>query len=110
MALGQLCGPLSKESAADGAGNLLSRGPGQIVDALCDQGPTWGMKMKSLTTHPALQAAGAHGALLEDGGGEAALAEGGERAQRVVAHDDDGLGEVDLRGGGLQSEDPSLGL
>jgi hypothetical protein len=51
-----------------------------------------------------------HGALLGEGGGEAAFAEGGERAQRVVAHDDDGLGKVELGSGGLEGEDPGMSL
>ncbi len=66
--------------------------------------------MKSLAPDPSLQAARAHGALMEEGGGEAALAKGGERAQRVIPHDDDGLREVELRGGGLKGENPCLGL
>ena len=111
VALSQSGGLQPDEGAADRAGDCLGSGPGQVVNAFLDQDPAGGAEVK--TPDPSLQAAGTHGALLEEGGGEAALAKGGdagERAQRVIAHDDDGLGEVELRGGGLKGEDPCLGL
>ena len=76
------------------------------MDTHLDQDPARCVEVEGLAANPAFQQAGAHGALLEEGGGEAAFAEGGEGAQRVVAHDDDGLGEVEL----CSSEDPGVGL
>ena len=66
--------------------------------------------MQGVAAQAVLEVAGAHCALLKEGGLEAALAEGGEGADGVVAQDDDGVAEVDLAGGGLDGVDYREGL
>jgi hypothetical protein len=56
------------------------------------------------------EAAGAHGALLEKGRREAALPEGGERPDGVVAQDHNGFGQVDHAGGSFEGKDAAQGL
>jgi hypothetical protein len=58
----------------------------------------------------ALEAARAHGALLQKSGREAAFTEGGESADGVVAEHENGSGEINLEGGRLQSEGAGEGL
>ena len=57
-----------------------------------------------------LEAAGAHGALLQEGGRETTLPEGSQGAHRIVTHDDPCISEVDFQGGGLEGERASEGL
>ena len=68
------------------------------------------MEVQGVAAQAVLEATGAHGALLEESGLEAALSEGGEGADGVVSHDDDGVAHVDLAGGGLDGQNPGEGL
>ncbi len=57
-----------------------------------------------------LEAAGAHGTLLQEGGREAALPKGRQGADRVVSHDGPCVGEVDFKGSGLEGQRAGEGL
>ena len=82
-------------------------------DAFLDQDVARGVEM-DLAADPAFELAGAHGALLEQGGRgvffQDSNPEGGKGAQRVVAHARDGLGEVELCGRSLEVENASMNL
>ena len=81
-----------------------------IVDALVDQDPSLRVEREDLATYAALSDAGAHGTLLQERGGKTALLERGERADGIIAEDDDRVGEVDLESGGFEGEDAGQGL
>ncbi len=51
------------------------------------------------------QCARAHGTLLKERGGEAALLESGQGARGVVTENDNGIGEVEFKGGSLEGRD-----
>jgi hypothetical protein len=48
--------------------------------------------------------------LLQEGGGEADLAEGGEGPDQIVAQDDYGVGEIDFGRSGAEGENAPEGL
>ncbi len=66
--------------------------------------------MPRIAAQAALDAACTNGTLLKKGRGEAAFAERGKGADRVVLGDDCGAGEVDLEGCCVEGEDPCEGL
>ena len=81
-----------------------------IVDALIHEDAADRVRAVSLTASAPLKAAGAHGALLGEGGGEASLAQSGEGPDSIVPENDNSvwLGQVHLQGCCcLQGEDSS---
>ncbi len=97
VAFGELAGPFAKKGAADRTGHFEGAVAGEVVDALVDdEDAARGMQVQRVAAQAALEAAGAHGALLKKGRGEAAFAESGEGADRVVSEDDGGAGEVEF--------------
>jgi hypothetical protein len=81
-----------------------------VVHALVDQDATGGVEMEGVAEDTALEVAGAEGALLQECGGEAAFSEGGKGPGRVVAQDDDSVGEIDFERSGFKGEDATEGL
>jgi hypothetical protein len=67
-----------------------------VIHALVDQDAAGGVEVEGVAEDAALEVGGAEGALLQERGGEAAFAEGGKGPGRVVAQDDDSVGEVDI--------------
>ena len=68
------------------------------------------MKVQRVASGLALEHGQAHGALLQEGRRSAALPEGGEGPDRVVAHDDPRGGEIDLLGSRGEGEHTPKGL
>ncbi len=58
----------------------------------------------------ALKASQAHGTLLQERGGSAALPESRQSTDSVVAHDDPGLSQVNFASSGVKGEDAPEGL
>jgi hypothetical protein len=102
--------PLAEERSADWPGDLEGAGAGKLVHAFLYEGASRGMQEQGVASDPMLEAAGAHGTLLQEGGRETALPKGRQGADRVVTHDDPCISEVDLEGSGLDGERASEGL
>jgi hypothetical protein len=83
-----------------------------VVDALFDQDATRCVQGQHLAAGLPMRDARAHwhGTLLVERGGEAALLESGQGSRGVVAENDNGVGEVEFKGGSLKGQDPSEGL
>jgi hypothetical protein len=70
---------LRRRGAADRAGHFKGSVAGEVVNALVDEDAARGMQVQHVAAQASLKAAGAHGALLKEGRGEAAL----RRARRA---------------------------
>ena len=81
-----------------------------VIHALVDQDATGGVEVEGVAEDAALEVAGAEGTLLQECGGEAAFSEGGKGPGRVVAQDDDSVGEIDFKRSGFKGEDATEGL
>ncbi len=80
------------------------------INAFGDEDTAGCVEVQGVEAHAALEATGAHGALLEESGREATFSQGREGADSVVSEDDGGLGEVNFEGCGLESQDAGKGF
>jgi hypothetical protein len=94
----------SEKRRAGLASHVEGTGAGEVVDAFLHECAAGRMQVQRVAADAALQAARAHGALLEESRSEAALAKGSEGANGVVAEHHYGVGQVDLECGGLEGE------
>ena len=103
-------GQVADVRGADRTGHLEGPIAGVVVHAFGDQDAAGGVKVEGVAEDAALEVTGAEGALLQEGGGEAAFPEGGKGSGRVVAQDDDSVGEIDFERSGFKGEDATEGL
>jgi hypothetical protein len=90
--LSKACHLFSDKRRANRAGYVEGAGTGEVVDAFLNKSAAGCVQVQRVAADAALEAARAHGALLQKSGREAALAEGGESADGVVAEHNHGGG------------------
>ncbi len=94
--LGQALHLISEKRRAERASYVEGAGAGEVVDSLLDEGASGRVQVQRVSADAALEAAGAHGALLQKSGREAAFAERREGADGVIAEHDHGVRQVDF--------------
>ncbi len=93
---GQAVHLFSEKRRANRAGDVEGAGAGEVVNASLNESATGRMQVQRVAADVTLEAARAHGALLQKSGREAAFAEGREGADSVVAEHHHGVGQVDF--------------
>ena len=105
-----MVGVVTDRRAADWAGNVDGDLPGQPIHSFSDEDRARRVEVLRMAPGGVLEHGEAHRALLEESGGGAAFAKGGEGSDGVVAHDDPRVGQVEHAGGGLEGKDPTEGF
>ncbi len=84
---GQAVHLIAEKRGADRAGDVEGASAGEVVNAFLDESAAGRMQVQRVAADATLEAARAHGAMLQEGGREAAFAEGREGADSIVVEE-----------------------
>jgi hypothetical protein len=88
---GQAVHLFSEKRGANRAGDVEGAGTGEVINAFLYESAAGRMQVQRVAADATLEAARAHGALLQESGREAAFAKGREGTDSVVAEDHHGV-------------------